>query len=294
MEHQMSCREEIGVPANSLSVDVDGVRLAVAREGRGPTLICLHAIGHGGGDFEVFATAVKERFQVIRIDWPGQGRSATDSKPPGPSRYAQLLAGVVDQLKIERPIILGNSIGGAAALIYASRYPVRALVLCDTGGLVPVNTTTRTFCGIFARFFAAGERRAWWFRPAFRAYYRFLVLPSPAAVRQRDRIIEAGYEIAPLLREAWTGFGRPEADIRHLATALEIPVWFAWAKRDRVIPLAACMPCIRQMKTAHLSKFDAGHSAFLEQPDEFIREFLRFAEVLEETAAMPQMTRRAQ
>ena len=34
---------------------VDGVRLAVAREGKGPPVICLHAIGHGGGDYEAFA-----------------------------------------------------------------------------------------------------------------------------------------------------------------------------------------------------------------------------------------------
>ncbi len=71
----MSRRENIGVPAGSMELEVDGVRLAVAREGHGPALVCLHAIGHGGGDFDAFASAVKNRYEVIRIDWPSQGRS---------------------------------------------------------------------------------------------------------------------------------------------------------------------------------------------------------------------------
>jgi pimeloyl-ACP methyl ester carboxylesterase len=226
----MHYREEAGVPADSSEIEVDGVRLAVARDGQGLAVVCLHAIGHGGGDFADFASAVKDRFEVIRIDWPGQGRSGPDPKP--------------------------------------------------LGGLVPASQMSRAFCGAFARFFAAGERRAWWFKPMFRAYYRFMVLPGRAAAKQRERIVNSCYEIAPILREAWAGFAKPDADIRHIAKSLEIRVWFAWSRRDKVIPLLACMPCIRQMKNASVSKFKAGHAAFLEQPQQFVREFLQFAETL--------------
>lgn len=276
----MHYREEAGVPADSSEIELDGVRLAVARDGQGPAVVCLHAIGHGGGDFADFASAVKDRFEVIRIDWPGQGRSGPDPKPLSPARYAGLLGGVLDQLKIESPIIIGNSIGGAAAIIHAQDHPVRALVLCDTGGLVPVSRVSRAFCGAFARFFAGGERRAWWFKPMFRAYYRFMVLPGRAAAKQRERIVNSSYEIAPILHEAWAGFAKPDADIRHIAKSLEIRVWFAWGRKDKVIPLLACMPCIRQLKNASVSKFEAGHAAFLEQPQQFVREFLQFAESL--------------
>jgi pimeloyl-ACP methyl ester carboxylesterase len=282
----MNYRQAIGVPADSAEIEVDGARIAVAREGHGPAVVCLHAIGHGGGDFNAFASAIRDDFEVIRIDWPNQGRSGPDPKPLSPSRYAELLDGVLERLHVERPIIVGNSIGGAAALIYARRHPVRALVLCDSGGLVAVNAMVRTFCGAFSRFFAGGERCAWWFRPTFRAYYRFMVLPAPAAAEQRERIINAGYEIAPVLREAWTGFGKPEADIRDIATSLDVPIWLAWGKKDKVIPLAACTPCIRQMKNAHVTKFDAGHAAFLEQPEEFAREFLTFARTLDDASSV--------
>lgn len=273
----MNLREEAGVPTGSTEIVVDGVRLAVARTGQGPAIVCLHAIGHGGRDFERFTDAVKDRFEVIRFDWPGQGRSGPDAKPASAARYAELLAGVLDQLHIKQPMMIGNSIGGAAALLYSRQGNVRALVLCDAGGLVAVNAFVRSFCSIFAWLFGRGAAGARWFGSVFRGYYRYLVLPSAAASEQRERIIRAAYEIAPTLQQAWRSFGRPDADIRSVAQSLDIPVWFAWAKQDRVIPLNLCMPCIRQMKNAQVTMFKGGHAAFLEQPQEFVDGFLKFA-----------------
>jgi pimeloyl-ACP methyl ester carboxylesterase len=263
----------------SPEISVDGVRLAVAREGRGQTLVCLHAIGHGGRDFEALTAAIKDRFDIIRIDWPDQGRSGPDTKAPTAERYVELLAGLLAQLQVECPIIIGNSIGGAAAILYASDHPVRALVLCDAGGLFEITPAVRRACRFFVRFFAAGARRAWWYKTAFAAYYR-IVLPSPAAAAQRKRIVQASFEIAPVLRDAWGGFGAPEADIRHVARQLDVPVWCAWAKSDRVIPLRYALPAIGELRHARVTRFKGGHSAFLERPKKFVREFLKFAQSL--------------
>jgi 4,5:9,10-diseco-3-hydroxy-5,9,17-trioxoandrosta-1(10),2-diene-4-oate hydrolase len=283
----MAWREQVGVPEESVLIEVNGVQLAVAREGRGPAVVCLHAIGHGGRDFEAFANAMRDRFEVVRIDWPGQGRSGPDAAPPSAARYAQLLAGVLERLQIRSPILIGNSIGGATALLYAQQHPVRALVLCDSGGLVKVNAMVRLFCRFFTWFFGAGARGARWFDAAFRFYYRFIVLPGRAASVQRERIIRSGYETASLLQGAWAGFGRQDADIRRIAEALEVPVWFAWARSDRVIPLSFCMPCIRRMQRATVTKFKGGHSAFLEQPDAFIRGFADFVSSLDRHTELP-------
>ncbi len=281
----MGMRQATGVPEGSPMIEVEGVALAVARAGRGPPVVCLHAIGHGGGDYEAFARRMADRFEVIRVDWPGHGRSGEDALPLSPARYAELLAGLLDRLGVERPILVGCSIGGAAAILYAQAHPVRGLVLCDPGGLVAVNATTRRFCGVFARFFAAGARRAWWFGAAYGAYYRLLVLPSRAAAAQRRRIVACGYEMAGKLEEAWTGFGQPEADIRDAAWSLDAPVWFAWSKGDRVIPLSFCQPAIDRMRRAGVSTFPGGHAAFLEQPDAFAEGFADFAEALTRNGA---------
>ena len=277
----MTRRQAAGVPEGAPLIEIDGVRLAVARAGRGVPVVCLHAIAHGGGDFAAFAERMAGGFEVIRVDWPGHGRSDEDHRPLSPARYAELLAGLLDRLGVERPILIGCSIGGAAAMLYARAHPVRGLVLCDPGGLVEVNATTRRFCGAFARFFAAGERRAWWFGAAYGAYFRLLVLPSRAATGQRRRIVACGSEMAGKLRDAWTGFGQPEADIREVAWSLDVPVWFAWARGDRVIPLSFCQPAVDRMQRAVVTTFAGGHAAFLEQPDAFAEAFCDFAEALD-------------
>jgi pimeloyl-ACP methyl ester carboxylesterase len=280
MNFGMDRRQATGVPEGSAVVEVDGVQLAVAQAGRGVPVVCLHAIGHGGGDYAAFAARMADRFEVIRLDWPGHGRSGEDPRPLSPARYAELLAGLLSQLGVERPIVIGCSIGGAAAMLYARDHPVRGLVLCDPGGLVEVNATTRRFCGAFVRFFAAGARGARWFGAAYGAYYRLLVLPSRAAAAQRRRIVACGYEMAGKLRDAWAGFGAPEADIREVAWSLDVPVWFAWARHDRVIPLSFCRPAIDRMTRAVVSTFPGGHAAFLEQPDAFAKGFADFAQAL--------------
>jgi len=273
----MSLRQRVGVPEGSPRITVDGVDLAYHRSGAGVPVLCLSAIGHGGGDFADLSRRLEPGFEIIALDWPGHGRSGGDLEPLSPMRFAELAMGLITALGLNRPIILGNSIGGAAAILVAQQVPVRGLVLCDAGGLVKVDAAVGLFCRVFEALFAAGARGAWWFPSVYRAYYRHIVLPGPAARVQRERIIAAGPEMAESLRQAWAGFGRPSADISQIAMELEVPVWVAWARQDRVIPLSRCMATIRSLKRGTLTRFEGGHSAFLEDPEAFCEGFRAFA-----------------
>lgn len=259
--------------------NVDGVSLYADRRGRGPQVLCLTALGHDAHDFDALVERLGDRFEFIRVEWPGHGRSSPDSQPASALRYAALLEKLVPMLRLDNPIIIGNSIGGAASVIYASKHPVRGLVLCNSGGLVEFAPDVARICGLFSRFFAAGARGAWWFGPAFAIYYR-MVLPERAAAAQRKKIIASGRRIAPLLRDAWASFGRPEADLSPLAERVSAPVWVAWAKNDRFVPLDRCRATIAKFRHHRLSTFKAGHSAFLERPDAFAEQFLSFADQL--------------
>src|SRR5262249_24407187 len=150
------------------------------------------------------------RWRVLAPDWPGQGRSAADREPPRAARYAALLDGLLDACGVGRAVILGNSIGGAAAIRYAALRPdrVTALVLENPGG--PDGTDdplARTVIRAMVAFCDAGARGASWFPAAFAGYYRLVLQRAPAG-EQRRRIVASAREIAPLLRDAWTGFGR--------------------------------------------------------------------------------------
>lgn len=263
-------RSALGACTPFKELVVDGVRLAYDEEGSGPTLLCLHAVGHGARDFEGVRRQLRGRSRVLALDWPGHGSSGDDAEPASAARYAELLAGFVDALGLAPLVLLGNSIGGAAALRFAAARPeaVRGLVLVDAGGLDRVDLLARLVTRAMGALFAAGVRGAAWFPRAFSLYYS-LVLPGAPARAQRERIVAAAREAAPRLVEAWRSFGEPGADTRELAARLRCPVLVCWAKGDRVIQLRRSLPAIRRIPNHRLELFPGGHAPFLECPAEF-------------------------
>ena len=272
---EKTLRGAVGAPEPAAWIDVDGTRLAIMRRGKGDPVFCLHAIGHGARDFEPLAQRIGDRFEIIALDWPGQGRSPDDAGAPDPAHYASLLLGAMDALDIESAILLGNSIGGATALRFAAAHPdrVRALVLCNSGGLAELTPFARFLIFRFAAFFRAGENGKRWFARAFRIYYSSVLKRAP---EQRESIIASGYEIAGVLRTAWEGFAKPEADIRALAPNIVCPVWIAWAKDDRILAWSRCKAAAQTIPNVRLEMFEGGHAAFLEDPDNFAQGFLEF------------------
>lgn len=273
----ISLRAAVGAQPPIKWITIGGSRMAAMRRGEGTPVLCVHAIGHGARDFEPLAAKIEGRFEILALDWPGQGASPDDGVPPSAAHYETLIGRAMDGLGMERAIIIGNSIGGAAALRFAAHNPgrVRALVLCDSGGLFAVTRTLQWGIGIFVAFFRAGERGRRWFRPVFRIYYSRVLQRRPARA-QRKRIVAAAYEIARPLREAWESFARPDADIRDLGPRVACPVWFAWT-RNGFIAWKAVEPVVHSFAKASVTLFRGRHAAFLEDPDRFAEAFLRFA-----------------
>src|SRR5687767_11894315 len=155
-----------------------GTRLVVDDDGTGDPIVCLHAIGHDARDFARVRERLRGRARVLAVDWPGQGRSPRDGGPVTARRYADLLGGALDALDVGPCVLVGNSIGGAAALVYAAEHPerVRGLVLENPGGLAPADDrAAQAVLAGMVRFFAAGAHGARWFRPAFALYYRIVL-----------------------------------------------------------------------------------------------------------------------
>lgn len=261
----LAARAALGL--EGFEIAVDGVRLAVSDSagGAGPPVLCLHAAGHGSRDFERLIELGPRR-RWLTVDWPGHGRSHDDPQPATASRYAALLSGVIDALQLDQVVLLGNSVGGAAAIEVAATRPdrVAALVLVDSGGLAPDTGFVRAFCRGMA--WAYRHSQAWWFPHFFHAQYRAL-LKGPHARKQRDRIVAAGRAHAGVLAELWTSFAQPERDVRRDLPALRCPVWLAWARHDPYNSLRLVGPTLAQLGTPTL--YPGGHAPFLEQPSAF-------------------------
>lgn len=253
---------------------VDGVTLALhdsAPDSAKPVLLCLHAIGHGGGDFAAVVAAFSNDFRVITLDWPGQGASGDDAQPASAVRYTTLLEGVVQQLGVTKVVLLGNSIGGAAAIEYASRHPseVRALIVANPGGLDPGGFIARLFIGNLEAHFHDGVEGVASFKPWFTKYYDG-ILVTDAAKARKALIVDAAWESAPILEQAWHSFAQPEADLRAKAKALPMPVFVAWAAKDELIQWSRNREAVEAIPHVKVVQFEAGHAPFLETPEAFI------------------------
>jgi pimeloyl-ACP methyl ester carboxylesterase len=266
-------RHALASPLPRSFVHVDGVRLAIHDSGGpGRALVCLHAVGHGGADFTRIAARFRARQRVITLDFPGHGASDPDRQPASARRYAELLDGVTRALGLGPRVLLGNSIGGATAALHASRHreDVRALVLVNSGGFdrAPQGLFAQLAMGSVARQMERGARGDPRFARWFARYYT-RVLPLPAAQRTGDAVVASGYEVAPLLAEAWRSFARPEADLRALVPALTMPVLVAWARGDRLLPWSRSAPALSRIPDVRVRLFDGVHAPFLEVPDAF-------------------------
>jgi 4,5:9,10-diseco-3-hydroxy-5,9,17-trioxoandrosta-1(10),2-diene-4-oate hydrolase len=260
--------------------------VAVKRVGRGCPVLCLTAIGHGGRDYEAFAQRViPHGFEVVTLDWPGHGASPSLASGAEVSarNYAALVSDIIPQIWPDgpAPILIGNSVGGATALLVALQQPqlVRALVISNAGGLARPDRISAFVVRRMIAFMDAGVRSKSWFPLAFRLYYR-LVLPQPAAQSQRERIIRAAPELAPLLKQAWTSFLGSGADLRGLIPSLNVPVLWAWAKDDRIVAWSRSRDAALLAPKHEITLFPGGHSPFLEVPDGFASRFLAFAATL--------------
>jgi pimeloyl-ACP methyl ester carboxylesterase len=273
------------------TLDLDGVALAVRCHGFGPPVLCLHATGHGARDFDRLAARMGGAFEFIALDWPGHGDSGPDREPASAARYAEILAAAIDALHLDTFLILGNSIGGAAAITYAAAHPHRisGLVLCDTGGLVAVNWIVRLLSRRLQRRFERGAAGDPAFPRWFTRYYR-RILPEAAAAWRREEIVAAAHRTAPGLAEAWASFAQPEADIRHLVPRLTMPVLYAWGRRDNTLRWSWVKKAALTAPHATVALFDAGHSAFLEQPEAFDTAFAAFAR---EIVSQPEIRHRS-
>lgn len=269
----------LGAQAPYEQVAVGATRIALTRRGRGHPVLCLHAVGHGARDFEALAERLGDRFEIIAIDFPGHGRSPADGQKVRAAHWGEVTAAVIGKLGLERPILLGNSLGGGAAITATARDPkaIAGLVLCDTSGLVPPSPLAAGFIQQMTGLFQSGVAGAPGYPQAFAAYYNTVLPGAPA---QRDRVIAAARPLAPVLLDAWTGFAEPSNYLGDLIPKLTLPTWFAWAKDDRVIAWDFNKAQAARFPNHRIDFFEGGHSAFMEDPDAFAAGFRAFAETL--------------
>lgn len=105
--------------------EVNGINLYYETRGTGSPMILLHG-GLGSGEmFGPILPLLAERHQVITVDLQGHGRTADIDRPLDITLMADDVAALIEHLGLDRPDVVGYSLGGGVALQVAIRYPER-------------------------------------------------------------------------------------------------------------------------------------------------------------------------
>src|SRR5207248_2674865 len=114
--------------------DVNGIKLYYEIHGTGHPLVLLHG---GLGATSMFGPnlpALAKGRQVIAADLQAHGRTADIDRPISPELMADDIAALIKHLKLDRPDVMGYSLGGGVATFVGIRHPelVRKLVIVST------------------------------------------------------------------------------------------------------------------------------------------------------------------
>lgn len=163
--------------------------LAVEIEGSGPPILMVHGLGGTSNFYQVQAQALADRFQVIRPDSAGAGRSPVAGQISIGS-HADDLAALLDQLGVSGATVVGHSMGTLVVRTLATRHPglISRLVLLgavaepadavrqaqrDRAATLRQDGTAAVAPGVVASALSEGTRRD---KPEVAAFVRELIM----------------------------------------------------------------------------------------------------------------------
>ncbi len=266
------------------SVDTDAGSISLMEAGEGSPVLMLHGLGATKASFLPTLTALADTHRVIAMDLPGFGNSDKPLRGAYDAAFfADAAVALLDALGIDRAAVLGNSMGGRAAIELGLRCPERVerLVL-----LAP------SLAWLRGRPWAAPLRLV----PAK------LGVIQPAPRRVVEGIVR---RVVPGARDNWTAAGvdeflraylEPRGRAAFYAAArniyldephgpngfwsrlegLEPESLFVWGRHDGLVPIGFARHVNRVLPGARHLKLDCGHVPQLEAPAETHRAVLRF------------------
>jgi non-heme chloroperoxidase len=112
----------------------EGVKLEVVDwGGEGKVLLLIAGLGNTAHVYDAFATKLIDKYHVIGITRRGFGASSKPATGYGADRLGDDVLAVMQQLKIDKPVLVGHSLGGEELSSLGSRFPdkVAGLVYLD-------------------------------------------------------------------------------------------------------------------------------------------------------------------
>jgi pimeloyl-ACP methyl ester carboxylesterase len=251
--------------------NVFGAKIYYLDSGSGSPVVLLHGLADDVGVWESVIPALAAKHRVIAIDQIGFGRSDKPLLSYRVGTFVDFLDGFLNELKIDRATLVGNSLGGWIAAAFAIAHPERVdrLVLCDAAG--------------YAALTKAIKPRTW----------------TALRLADRDDIRELGpltfhdkrfYEDIDLAFKQRVGAGdgftvnqvvdsiiRGDDILDGRLAGIRCPTLIVWGREDKLIPLELGERFHREIAGSELAVInDCGHMPHVECSDKLNHALLKF------------------
>ncbi|MCG7203682.1 alpha/beta fold hydrolase [Streptomyces arenae] len=258
--------------------------IAVAEAGEGPVLVMLHGGGPGASgvsNYHQNLAALTRYFRVVLPDQPGFGGSYRPTEADLDERSitkitVDALYQALDSLGIDTFHLLGNSLGGAAAIAMAQERPervTRVVLMAPGGGWLPFGPTpTEGQKEMFRYYNGTGPSEK-----KMGAFIRTMVFDHKQFGRD---VVKARYEASlddshiafyHLYNAAFAKRGGMDPLWRDLHK-IKAPTLLLWGRDDRTITLDGAQLMLKQIRDVQLHVFGrCGHWVQLERAREFER-----------------------
>lgn len=247
-------------------IDNDDSQVYFETWGEGPeTVVLAHGMGGHHAVWYQQVPALAERYRVVTWDQRGFGRSSRGSRPIGPETAAADLTRILDHLDVDRAHVVGQSMGGWAALRFAIDNPHRtgSLVLADTTAGI-FDQDIRNTLGEYGSSIAAGPPPDQWplgYHPAVGEHLADEDLAQSFLYGQLGSLTNppSPLKVIELLMRA---------DNTEGAAGLAVPTLFVVGENDPIFPpslIEQAASVIPGSQVAVIS--DTGHSPYFERPD---------------------------
>ena len=222
------------------------------------TVALLHGTNDQAGTWAPVAAELAKRYRLLIPDLPGHGESAPASGPLTIPQIAAGFAELVATVTGDQPLhLVGNSMGGWIAMLYALEHPqkVKTLILEDSGGMrwdvsgLPLVPQTRE-----------------------QAAHAMRLVLGPKGPVPPNYVLDAMARRSlrmPMLRLIQSN--APQHSVDDRLADIKPPVTMIWGDSDGVLPLAYAEQMRSRIPNARLRIIEeCGHVPHRQKPIEFL------------------------